>query len=94
MTAPVTPPPSPPPPSQNIGPFYQAVGAFGLVASIAVVALIIWRGQVVTLPVLGIAALPFVLSVLLARPPLLDALIRKVATKLPFTKYGDPDADR
>lgn len=81
-------------PSENITPFYQAVGVAGAVASCAAVGVILWRGQAVTLAVIGLAALPFVLAMLLVRPAFVDALIRRVMTKLPFTNYGNPDADR
>lgn len=93
-TPPVSPPPEPPPPSQNIGPFYRLVGVAGALASCGIIVLLILHGTDITVPVVGLAALPFVLSILLARPPLLDALVRRLMTKLPFTKYGDPDADR
>lgn len=88
-----TPPiPTPPPPSQNIGPFYQGLGAVCLLAALSVVGLLVWRGATVNIPEAVLLGLPFVMGLALLRPPLFDALVRLVATKLPFTKYGDPDA--
>ena len=81
-------------PSQDISPFYKTVGSLAALLSCGAVGLILWRGQAVTLPVIGLAALPFVLGMLLMRPALVDAGIRRAMARLPFTKYGDPDADK
>lgn len=81
-------------PSQDISPFYKTVGVASALLSCAAIGLILWERTAVTLPVIGLAALPFVLGMLLVRPAAVDAGIRWGMRKLPFTKYGDPDADR
>lgn len=82
------------PPSQDISPFYKTVGLVSAGVSCAAVAVVLWRGDTVTLPVIGLAALPFALGMLLVRPTVVDAAIRGAMKRLPFTKYGDPDADK
>lgn len=84
------------PPEHDISPFYQVVGVLGLLLSAGLAVLILKDGQVVTKWAVALAALPFVLALLLVRPKLLDALVRVVMRKLPWTKYqgNDPGADQ
>ena len=81
---------TPLPPEQDISPFYKVVGLLGLLLSAGLAVLILRDGQAVTKWAVVLAALPFILALLLVRPKLLDVLVRVVMAKLPFTRYqGD-----
>lgn len=72
-------------PEENIGPYYKAIG-------VACIGALVWLLRVKTgettwqdVAVYGILGL---LALSSLRPRSFDGLVRRVATALPFTKYG------
>lgn len=77
-----------PDPSEDIGPFYKALGAVGFLGALAFILMGRRSGTPLTwqdFAVIGIIAL-LVLS--LIRPRAFDETVKRIATWLPFTKYG------
>lgn len=77
-------------PSDDIGPFYKVLGAIGFLGALAFILMGRRAGAVLSwtdFAVIGILAL---LVLALIRPKAFDFAVKRIATWLPFTKYGNP----
>lgn len=83
--------PDEPKPEDNIGPYYQALGALLTIGFIAVIGFQSYNRQVITKLDLILYGIVLVLILALIRPKFLDSIIKNIANWLPFTKYTKKD---
>ena len=75
-------------PTTDISPYYQGIGLLVLLGTFGLQGLRVWRSQPFTWTDFGMAALAFLAMLALIRPSAFDGTIRRLATWLPWTKYG------
>lgn len=78
------------PPHEDITPYYKGIGFLVLVGTFGLQGLRIWKGQPFEWTDFGMAALAFLALLALIRPTAFDGTIRRLASWMPWTKYGKP----
>jgi len=82
---------TPLPPSQNIGPYYKAMGMIALLSLVAIVALAMIKGFGIAV-IISLAVVFLLLIILFVRPEKFDEAFKGFIARLPFTKYDGPPA--
>lgn len=75
-------------PATDIGPYYKGIGLLVLLGTFALLGIKSWRGDPFTWIDFGLAALGLLALLALIRPVAFDAVVRRLAAWMPWTKYG------
>lgn len=75
-------------PTTDISPYYKGMGFLILLGTLTLQGLRVWRSQPFTWIDVGMVGVSTVAMFGLIRPPAFDAIVRRAAAWLPWTKYG------